>query len=119
MPTDQTDLEGTARDNLAAVVDDVEGEARTTRYAYDSRGNVVRVTKPNQHVTELTVNQRDQVIRLVERQVERTLADVAPPVPNALPGRPAPGSPITSMNCRGPASSTRSPWPPRRRPPRS
>lgn len=27
MPTDQTDLEGTARDNLAAVVDDVEAHA--------------------------------------------------------------------------------------------
>ena len=49
---------------------DAGGFELTTTFEYDDVGNVVRVTDPRDHDTQFIVNQLDQVVREISREVE-------------------------------------------------
>ena len=56
---------GPQRGYLCEIVLDQPSEARTTLLEYDTVGNIVRVTDPRGNATQLVVNERDQVVRMV------------------------------------------------------
>lgn len=59
----QTRWTYTANGDVLQVVRDAAGIAATTRYRHDAVGNIVAVTDPEGHTTQLVVNARDQVTR--------------------------------------------------------
>ena len=55
---------------LKEEIIDADNFALTTKYAYDLVGNVIRKTDPRDHDTEYFVNELDQVVREISREVE-------------------------------------------------
>ncbi|GIW39486.1 MAG: hypothetical protein KatS3mg076_0063 [Candidatus Binatia bacterium] len=61
--------DGPQRGYLRSMVADAGGFDLTTTFEYDRVGNIVRITDPRGHDTRYVVNQRDQVVREISREV--------------------------------------------------